>query len=50
MDPIAALDARRAETAAMRQTLQHLVHCCNGDARPDGPIFDGLAQSPPVFP
>ena len=26
----------------MRQTLQKLVHCCHGDARPDCPILDEL--------
>ncbi len=41
---IAALDAKMAEMAAMRQTLQHLVHCCNGDERPDCPILDELAE------
>ena len=41
---VAALDARMAEMAAMRKTLQHLVHCCNGDDRPDCPILDDLAH------
>ena len=40
---IAALDAKMAEMAAMRKTLQHLVHCCAGDDRPDCPILDDLA-------
>jgi MerR family copper efflux transcriptional regulator len=40
---IAALDAKMAEMAAMRSTLQHLVECCNGDDRPDCPILDELA-------
>jgi len=43
---LAALDAKMAEMAAMRKTLQHLVHCCGGDDRPDCPILDELAQSP----
>ena len=43
---VAALDAKMAEMAAMRKTLQHLVHCCGGDDRPDCPILDELAQSP----
>jgi MerR family copper efflux transcriptional regulator len=30
----------------MRKTLQHLVHCCNGDDRPDCPILDELAGTP----
>lgn len=41
---IAALDAKMAEMTAMRKTLQHLVHCCSGDERPDCPILDELAQ------
>ncbi len=41
---VAALDAKMAEMAAMRKTLQHLVHCCHGDDRPDCPILDELAQ------
>ena len=43
---LAALDAKMAEMAAMRKTLQHLVHCCSGDDRPDCPILDELAQVP----
>jgi len=41
---LAALDAKMAEMAAMRRTLQHLVHCCSGDDRPDCPILDELAH------
>jgi MerR family transcriptional regulator, copper efflux regulator len=41
---LAALDAKMAEMAAMRKTLQHLVHCCSGDDRPDCPIIDELAH------
>ena len=41
---VAALDAKMAEMAAMRKTLQHLIHCCSGDDRPDCPILDELAQ------
>lgn len=40
---IAALDAKLAEMAAMRTTLQRLVECCSGDDRPDCPILDELA-------
>jgi Cu(I)-responsive transcriptional regulator len=28
---------------AMQRTLQQLIHCCHGDARPDCPILDDLA-------
>jgi Cu(I)-responsive transcriptional regulator len=40
---IAELDARIAELQGMRRTLEHLVHCCHGDERPDCPILDDLA-------
>jgi len=40
---IEALEAKMAEMAAMRKTLQHLVDCCSGDERPDCPILDELA-------
>ena len=40
---LAEIDAKMAEMAAMRKTLQHLVHCCSGDERPDCPILDELA-------
>ena len=26
----------------MKATLEHLVHCCHGDDRPDCPIIDTL--------
>ena len=28
----------------MKATLEHLVHCCHGDDRPDCPIIDSLAH------
>ncbi|MBG9389034.1 Cu(I)-responsive transcriptional regulator [Caenimonas aquaedulcis] len=28
---------------AMQRTLQHLIHCCHGDDRPDCPILDDLS-------
>ena len=28
---------------AMQRTLHHLIHCCQGDDRPDCPILDDLA-------
>jgi Cu(I)-responsive transcriptional regulator len=27
----------------MQRTLQHLIHCCHGDDRPECPILDDLA-------
>jgi MerR family transcriptional regulator, copper efflux regulator len=41
---VADLERRIAEMAAMKRTLQHLVHCCRGDERPECPIMDELAQ------
>jgi MerR family copper efflux transcriptional regulator len=41
---LAEIDARMAEMAAMRKALQHLVHCCAGDERPDCPILEELAS------
>lgn len=43
---IAELDERIAELQGMRSSLQHLVHCCHGDERPDCPILDDLAGTP----
>jgi Cu(I)-responsive transcriptional regulator len=28
----------------MQRTLQHLIHCCHGDERPDCPILEELAK------
>ena len=46
MKHLADIDAKMAEMAAMRKTLQHLVHCCHGDERPDCPILEELAHGP----
>ena len=46
---IADLDRKVRELQAMKTTLEHLVHCCHGDDRPDCPILDTLAgAAPPV--
>ena len=42
---VADLNRRITEMAAMRDTLQHLAQCCQGDARPDCPILSGLAEA-----
>ncbi|MNR82300.1 HTH-type transcriptional regulator HmrR [compost metagenome] len=42
---VADLNKRVAELTEMRDTLQHLAHSCNGDARADCPILQGLAQA-----
>ncbi|MDE2362619.1 MAG: Cu(I)-responsive transcriptional regulator [Hyphomicrobiales bacterium] len=43
---VAALEARIEALQAMRRTLQHLAGNCHGDARPDCPILDDLAEGP----
>ena len=44
---LAELDRKIKEMESMRKTLQHLVHCCQGDGRPDCPILEDLAGSGP---
>jgi MerR family copper efflux transcriptional regulator len=36
------LSRKMAEMEAMKRSLEHLVHCCHGDDRPDCPILDEL--------
>lgn len=38
------LAQRIAAMQEMRQTLQHLIHCCHGDERPECPILEELAR------
>jgi Cu(I)-responsive transcriptional regulator len=45
---IEELDRKLAELQAMKATLEHLVHCCHGDERPDCPIIETLAQHGPT--
>jgi MerR family copper efflux transcriptional regulator len=40
---VADLERRIAEMEAMRQTLQQLAQCCQGNSRPDCPILSELA-------
>lgn len=42
------IDRKIAELAGLRKTLQHLVHNCHGDERPECPIIDELAGDDPV--
>jgi MerR family copper efflux transcriptional regulator len=39
---ILELEEKLMELQAMKATLQHLVHCCHGDDRPDCPIIETL--------
>ena len=41
---ISDLNRKIAELKSMRRTLEHLVHHCHGDQRPDCPILDDLAR------
>lgn len=38
------LAQRIAAMQEMQRTLQHLIHCCHGDERPECPILDELAR------
>ena len=40
---IVELDRRIRELRLMKETLEHLVRHCKGDARPECPILDALA-------
>jgi len=44
---IAALQSKIDALQGMVKTLNHLVHCCGGDNRPDCPILDDLAGTIP---
>ncbi len=45
---IKELEQKAAEILAMKSALEHLVHCCHGDERPECPILDGLAAESAV--
>lgn len=40
---IEQLDQKAQAILAMKGTLEHLVHCCKGDDRPECPIIETLA-------
>ncbi len=42
------VDRKIKELMGLRKTLQHLVHSCHGDERPDCPILDELAGAETV--
>ncbi|SAL03310.1 MerR family transcriptional regulator [Caballeronia fortuita] len=44
LEHVTELNRRIAELTEMRDTLSHLANHCHGDARPDCPILDKLAQ------
>ncbi len=37
------LERKLAEIQSMKRVLQHLIHCCHGDDRPDCPILQEIA-------
>ncbi len=41
---VADLDRRLREMGLMKQTLEQLAACCQGDGRPDCPILDQLSE------
>ena len=41
---IRELEQKAAHLLAMKATLEHLVHCCHGDERPECPILETLAE------
>ncbi|MDP1648171.1 MAG: Cu(I)-responsive transcriptional regulator [Rubrivivax sp.] len=42
---IQELRRKAQELLAMTATLEHLVHCCHGDDRPECPILESLAAA-----
>jgi Cu(I)-responsive transcriptional regulator len=44
LEHVKVLDAKRREIEEMAKALKHLAAHCHGDARPDCPIIDDLAQ------
>ena len=45
---IQALEQKAQELLTMKSTLEHLVHCCHGDDRPECPILETLANERPA--
>lgn len=47
---IRELEAKAQELLAMKAALEHLVHCCRGDDRPECPIIETLAGELAIGP
>lgn len=45
---IEELNEKLKELQAVKVTLEHLVHCCHGDERPDCPIIETLESESTV--
>ncbi len=41
---LAEIDRKIRELTELRRTLEHLVHACHGNDRPDCPILEELAE------
>jgi MerR family copper efflux transcriptional regulator len=48
MAHIEELQQKAQELLAMKAALEHLVHCCHGDDRPECPILESLAAAGPA--
>ena len=42
------IDQKIREMMELRRTLEHLVHACHGNDRPDCPILEGLSEGTPA--
>lgn len=42
------LERKVQELLAVKDTLRHLIDCCNGDHRPDCPILNELGRETPL--
>ena len=47
---IQELEQKLQEIQSMKATLEHLVHCCRGDDRPDCPILETLSDQSLALP
>ena len=47
---IQELEQKLQEIQSMKATLEHLVHCCHGDDRPDCPILETLSDQSLTIP
>jgi MerR family copper efflux transcriptional regulator len=43
---LSEIDRKIRELSELRRTLEHLVHACHGDDRPDCPILEELSDNP----
>lgn len=48
LEQVAELERKVAELTAMRDALQHLAACCDGDHRPECPILRDFEASAPA--